>query len=37
VTTRLITNGAVPHTPENRARYGLPMSRAGKITTPAGN
>ncbi|MFC3079615.1 UrcA family protein [Phenylobacterium terrae] len=36
-TTRLITNGPVPDTPENRARYGAPMSRAGKMTAPAGN
>lgn len=36
-TTRLITNGAVPDTPENRARYGEPMSRSGQMTAPAGN
>lgn len=36
-TTRLVTNGPVPDTPENRARYGDPMSRAGKLTAPAGN
>lgn len=37
MTTRLVTNGPVPDTPENRARYGQPLSRAGKATTPAGN
>lgn len=36
-TTRLITNGPVPDTPENRARFGAPMSNAGKRTAPAGN
>lgn len=36
-TTRLITNGPVPDTPENRDRFGEPMSRAGKMTAPAGN
>jgi UrcA family protein len=36
-TTRLVTNGAVPDTPENRARFGGPMSNAGKRTAPAGN
>jgi UrcA family protein len=36
-TTRLITNGAVPDTPENRERYGDPMSRAGEMTAAAGN
>ena len=37
VTTRTVTNGPVPDTAENRARYGQPLSRAGKRTTPAGN
>ena len=37
VTTRTVTNGPVPDTAENRAKYGQPMSRAGKRTTPAGN
>jgi hypothetical protein len=36
-TVQVITNGPVPDTPENRARYGGPMSRAGRHTTPAGN
>ncbi|HWF00945.1 MAG TPA: hypothetical protein VG248_14190 [Caulobacteraceae bacterium] len=33
----LVTNGPVPDTPANRARYGRPMSRAGRHTAPAGN
>ena len=37
VTTRTVTNGPVPDTAENRAKYGQPLSRAGKRTTPAGN
>jgi hypothetical protein len=36
-TVTVVTNGPVPDTPDNRARYGGPMSRAGKHTTPAGN
>ena len=37
VSTQVVTNGPVPDTPENRARYGQPLSRAGRATTPAGN
>jgi hypothetical protein len=37
VTTSLTTNGPVPDTPENRRKYGGPMSRAGKHTAPRGN
>ncbi|MBU1378701.1 MAG: hypothetical protein KKE02_05530 [Alphaproteobacteria bacterium] len=37
VTTTTVTNGPVADTPENRAKYGSPMSRAGKRTTPKGN
>jgi len=37
MTTRVVTNGPVPDTAENRSRYGAPMSRAGKRTAPAGN
>jgi len=33
----LITNAPVPDTPENRARYGQPLSNAGEHTPPAGN
>jgi UrcA family protein len=36
-TTRTITNGPVPDTPENRARFGGPNSHGGRRTTPAGN
>jgi hypothetical protein len=34
---QLITNGPVPDTPANRAKYGGPNSRAGRRTAPAGN
>ena len=37
VTTTLVTNGPVPDTPENRAKYGQPLSRAGKMTAARGN
>lgn len=33
----VVSNGPVADTPENRAKYGAPMSRAGKRTQPAGN
>jgi hypothetical protein len=33
----LVTNGPVPDTAANRAKYGKPMSHAGKKTPPAGN
>jgi UrcA family protein len=36
-TTQTVTNGPVPDTPENRARFGGPMSHAGRVTRPAGN
>ena len=32
-----VTNGPVPDTAENRAKYGQPMSNAGKKTAPVGN
>lgn len=35
--TQLVTNGPVPDTVENRAKYGKPMSNAGRMTKPAGN
>ncbi len=35
--TRTVTNGPVADTPENRARYGQPMSRAGKRTAARAN
>ena len=37
LTTTLVTNGPVADTPENRARYGQPDSRAGKRTAAKGN
>jgi hypothetical protein len=37
VTTSTITNGPIPDTPANRAKYGQPMSHAGKRTAPKGN
>jgi hypothetical protein len=33
----VISNGPVPDTPENRAKYGKPMSHAGRATKPIGN
>ena len=33
---RLVTNGPVPDTPDNRAKY-TPLSHAGKRSAPAGN
>jgi UrcA family protein len=36
-TIRTVTNGSVPDTPDNRARYGGPMSQGGRATAPAGN
>ena len=32
-----VSNGPVPDTAANRARYGQPMSHAGKKTPPKGN
>ena len=37
VTTTTVTNGPVPDTAENRAKYGQPMSNAGKRTAARGN
>jgi hypothetical protein len=34
---QVIASAPVPDTPTNRAKYGKPMSRAGKLTQPAGN
>jgi hypothetical protein len=33
----VISNGPVPDTPQNRAKYGQPLSNAGRLTKPAGN
>jgi len=35
--TDVISNGPVPDTPQNRAKYGQPLSNAGRLTKPAGN
>lgn len=37
MTTSMVTNGPVPDTAENRAKYGQPMSHAGKRTPARGN
>lgn len=37
VTTTTVTNGPIADTPENRARYGQPLSRAGKAPKARGN
>ena len=36
-TLEVVSSMPVPDTPQNRARYGGPMSRAGRLTAPAGN
>ncbi len=33
----VVSNGPVPDTAANRAKYGQPLSRAGQATDPAGN
>jgi hypothetical protein len=33
----VISNGPIPDTPANRAKYGQPLSHAGKLTKAAGN
>jgi hypothetical protein len=35
--TQVIASQPVPDTPANRAKYGQPMSHAGKDTTPTGD
>lgn len=37
IRTVLVTNGPVPDTPENRARFGGPESNGGRNTRPVGN
>ena len=32
-----VTNGPVPDTPQNRAKFGGPDSKAGRMTEPTGN
>ncbi len=34
---QVVSNGPVADTPANRAKYGKPMSMAGRMTKPAGN
>jgi hypothetical protein len=33
----IVSNGPIPDTRANRAKYGQPMSQTGKMTKPAGN
>ena len=33
----VVSNAPVPDTQENRAKYGRPMSHAGRATAPSGN
>ena len=35
--TGVVSNGPVPDTPDNRAKYGKPDSSTGKRTQPTGN
>lgn len=35
--TDVVSSGPVPDTPQNRAKYGQPLSHAGKMTKAAGN
>lgn len=37
VTTNMVTNGPIADTPENRAKYGQPLSHSGKRTLAKGN
>ncbi len=37
MTTMTVTNGPIADTPENRAKYGQPLSRAGKASKARGN
>ena len=37
VTTTVVANAPIPDTAENRAKYGAPMSNAGKRTAARGN
>lgn len=33
----VVSNGPVPDTPQNRAKYGRPLSHAGRMTKPTGD
>jgi len=35
--TEVVSNGPIPDTRANRAKYGAPLSTAGRLTKPAGN
>jgi hypothetical protein len=35
--TDIVTNGPIPDTRANRAKYGQPLSNGGRMTKPAGN
>lgn len=35
--TDVVSNGPIPDTPENRSKYGQPMSHAGRMTKARGN
>ena len=35
--TDVVSNGPIPDTAQNRAKYGQPLSSAGKASKPAGN
>jgi len=37
ITVEMVASAPVPDTPENRAKYGQPMSNAGKRTAPRAN
>ena len=37
VTHKLVSSQPVPDTPNNRAKYGRPLSNTGRHTQPAGN
>lgn len=37
VTTEVIASAPVPDTPQNRARFGQPLSHTGRMTAPRGN
>jgi hypothetical protein len=37
VTATTTTNGPIPDTPENRQKYGQPLSHAGKRSAAKGN
>jgi hypothetical protein len=36
-TVQTLSNSPIPDTPENRAKYGRPLSYAGRHSAPTGN